>query len=125
MTGDTDKPSTTRERRSFSRVDFQHGITLESASGQVYEGAFNDISLRGMLFHCDGQPGKGEVLSGTLLIGDVAVRLQGRVVHVHPDGHVALQFQELDLESFSHLRRLVAMNMGDADLIDREFFSSL
>ncbi len=43
-------------RRLFSRVDCKHAVTLTGSDGQRYEGYFNNVSLRGMLFVCQDPP---------------------------------------------------------------------
>ena len=113
------------ERRHFSRVDFKHRITLQDQDGFEFEGAFNDVSLRGMLFWCEEWPALGRTLMGTLNLGNVVLRISGKVVSVDRKRGAAIQFFEMDVESFSHLRRLVSLNLGNAELIDKEFFSSL
>lgn len=118
-------PPSVQERRHFSRVDFRHQLTFVSTEGTEYAGAFDDISLKGLLFWSNPLPEKGETLFGFLYLGDVQVYLAGTVIHSHPDRGAAVLFQGLDVDSFSHLRRLVSLNMGDSETIDKEFFSSL
>ncbi|MEO5352363.1 MAG: PilZ domain-containing protein [Magnetococcus sp. XQGC-1] len=113
------------ERRLFSRVDFRHLMTFVGEDGSEYAGAFDDISLKGLLFWSTPLPAKGEKLSGLLQLGDVEIRLAGTVIHSHQNRGAAVLFQSLDVDSFSHLRRLVSLNMGDSETIDKEFFSSL
>lgn len=120
-----DNDSHHHDRRRFSRVDFHHAIDLRNAQGTLYHGAFNDISLRGMLFWSDPLPAAGEELHGALPLGEEKMILAGTVVRSDPGSGAAIRFHDLDVESFSHLRRLVSLNMGDADRIDREFFSTL
>ncbi len=100
-------------------------MTLTGSNGQVYEGAFNDISLKGMLFWSDTLPPADITVQGSLALGEEALRLCGRVLWSHPERGAAIAFQDLDVESFGHLRMLVSLNMGDAEQVDRELFSSL
>ncbi|WP_130472829.1 PilZ domain-containing protein, partial [Candidatus Magnetaquicoccus inordinatus] len=79
MSTDSEASSNPRDRRHFSRVEFRHQLTLASSEGE-YHGAFDDISLRGMLFWSDPLPEKGEEISGTLVLGDIEIRLAGVVV---------------------------------------------
>ena len=113
------------DRRHFSLVDFRHQLILRGEDGSEYSGAFNDISLRGMLFWSEPLPAQGEKLSGILLLGDIEVQIGGIVVHSHAQRGAAIGFQGMDVDSFSHLRRLVSLNMGDSETIDKEFFASL
>lgn len=113
------------QRRVFSRVNFHHEILLTNTENQRFPGAFNDISLRGMLFHGDKLPEVGNIVSGDLRLGDIHLLIQGKVVHSSTGRGAAIQFQNIDLESFSHLRRLVSLNLGDSETIDKEFFDAL
>jgi hypothetical protein len=120
------QPNSNHDRRKFSRIDFHHEVTLVNpASGQAYDGAFNDISLQGMLFHSDPLPKSGDHLQGTLLLGDIEVIISGVVLWSRGEQGAAIRFHDLDLESFSHLRRLVTLNIGDSDRVDHELFSAL
>lgn len=114
-----------KNRRHFSSISFNHQLTLEDRTGRSYPGAFNDVSLKGMLFWSDPLPEQGAILTGALALGDMALHIQGVVVHSYPDRGAAIYFQDMDVESFSHLRRLISLNMGDSETIDKEFFSSL
>ncbi|HAT50626.1 MAG: PilZ domain-containing protein [Nitrospirae bacterium] len=113
------------ERRVFSRVNFNHEILLTNTENQRFRGAFNDISLRGMLFHGDKLPEEGAIVSGDLHLGDIHLMIRGKVVHSSASRGAAIQFQDIDLESFSHLRRLVSLNLGNSETIDKEFFDAL
>jgi hypothetical protein len=114
-----------KNRRLFSRVHYRHKITLSTEDNHSYPGSFDDISLKGMLFHADELPEKGFILHGNLVIGEIEVAIKGEVTNVIQDRGAAIKFLDMDVESFSHLRQLVALNMGDAEVIDDEFFSSL
>lgn len=113
------------DRRQFSRVHFRHELILRGDDGVIYRGAFNDISLKGMLFWSEPPPPEGTLLSGEMPLGEDVLRLQGEVLRVIPGVGTAIRFVEMDVESFSHLRRMVSLNMGDSERIDEEFFSSL
>lgn len=115
----------TQERRLFSRIAFRHQLTLVDEQGTEYPGAFNDISLKGILFWSEPLPEKGETVTGTLHLGDIAIQIVGTITQSHLTRGAAILFQGMDVDSFSHLRRLVSLNMGDSDTIDQEFFDSL
>ncbi|MEO5377527.1 MAG: PilZ domain-containing protein [Magnetococcus sp. DMHC-6] len=118
-------PVKTAERRHFSRIHFQHQLTLKDNKGNLYAGAFNDISLRGMLFWCDSLPPEGAELHGAFPLGEFQLFIRGIVLRTSPNFGAAIQFRDMDVESFSHLRRMIALNVGDPEKIDEEFFSSL
>ncbi|MBF0425909.1 MAG: PilZ domain-containing protein [Magnetococcales bacterium] len=122
---DQNSPASGRERRHFSRVHFQHEITLVGTDGKEYPGAFNDISLKGMLFWSEVLPSPSEVVQGVLPLGEEEMRMRGVVLWSDAQRGAAIRFEEMDVESFSHLRRLVALNADDAAKVDQELFASL
>jgi hypothetical protein len=110
------------ERRRFSRIGFHRpadlGVGRTSTACQVL-----DVSLRGALVEV---PGTFEARAGercTLVIrldaGDVEIRMEAEVAHREPT-RVGVQCVEIDLDSISHLRRLVELNLGDDELLHRE-----
>ncbi|MBF0181212.1 MAG: PilZ domain-containing protein [Magnetococcales bacterium] len=119
------KSGAIHDRRSYSRVYYQHELTLQDGNGVSYRGAFNDVSLKGMLFNSDRLPPKGAKVTGIVHLGSFNMVIKGVVMAVQPDRGAAVRFEEMDVESFSHLRRLVSLNMGDSDIIDEEFFATL
>ena len=112
-------------RRHFSRAEFFHEVILTTDKNEVIPGAFSDISLKGMLFHGKNLPKAGAKITGDLNLGDISLHVVGVVVAANASRGAAIQFQDLDIETFSHLRRLVSLNLGDSETIDREFFATL
>lgn len=91
-----------------------------------------DLSLKGALLTCPAlvegvsSARRGQacqlrlILSGT---GDATVSMDGEIAHVEQIGgqvHVGMRCREIDLDSITHLRRLVELNLGDASALDRE-----
>lgn len=115
------------ERRQFARIAFAAGaelITTQSHLGcQVI-----DISLKGVLLRLPagvrlqaGMPclvklplssrGGGE--------GEVCIAMAGELAHVEGD-HAGVLCRSIDLESITHLRRLIEVNLGDPAAAERE-----
>ena len=126
MSANSSPKSSSHDRRNFSRVDFKHQLNLTSTdNGKIYLGGFIDISLKGMLYIGDVLPPEKHNVTGTLDLGGALVEIKGKVLrHIEGTG-ASILFTELDVESFSHLRRLVSLNAGDAELVDQEFFDSI
>ncbi|AJQ93607.1 PilZ domain-containing protein [Gynuella sunshinyii] len=110
------------DKRRFTRIDHdaQADIIMNRHS---YSGHLLDISLKGVLLNCDhkleglvGQELEVVVQFGSLDHGLVA---QAKCVH-QEDHHIGLEFTSLDLDSASQLRRVIEMNLGSAELMDRE-----
>ena len=51
----------------------------------------------------------------------VVITTQGSIVH-SADGRLGCRFEQVDLDSMIHLRRLMELNLGDADRVRREIY---
>ena len=113
------------QRRRYSRIRFRGSATFQAGPGQWPCGVL-DLSLRGALITATvpevaiGMP----CLLELCLKDDVCVRMEGHIAH-HYANQIGIVCDETDLDSISHLRRLLALNLGDASLLDREFSTLL
>lgn len=113
----------TENRRHFSRIRFQAAASLSFASGEVVPVEVADLSLKGALVRPLADPYIQVGSSGQLAIrlDDDASRIDMAVTVVHHQGALyGLACTEIDLDSVTHLRRLVALNAGDDALAERE-----
>ncbi len=116
-------------RRQFSRIEFDAQTFLKS-DGESLPVQLVDVSLRGALIalpaelqeaFADGAHHK--VTLEILLAGHAQeIRMECEVAHREAD-HLGLKCLHIDLDSVSHLRRLVELNLGDSTLLDRELAS--
>lgn len=110
-------------RRRFSRIPFQSQARLFLPDGE-YAVEVLDLSLQGALI----APTKAMYVTvgsnGTLKISlndaVTTIRMAVTVVH-HMGNSYGLACREIDLDSVTHLRRLVELNLGDEALAEREF----
>ena len=115
------------EHRHFSRIQFHHGahITIGGFSDacQVI-----DLSLKGALLRPAGsvavQAGADCLLELVLDDGVSRVRMAGQIAHSEA-GRIGMVCRSIDLDSITHLRRLIELNLGDATLLEREFAALL
>ncbi|MFB6356861.1 MAG: PilZ domain-containing protein [bacterium] len=112
-----------QDRRNFERVSFEKEIHARlPETGEEFETKVLDISLKGLLV---AQPRDVEIDSENtvnieiLLSDELTVSLTGEVVHV-AEGEMGIKWTEIDDESMSHLRRILELNLGDAEEIRRE-----
>lgn len=112
------------ERRAFWRAVFRSPVRLTSAA-RVVSAQLLDISLKGALLETDGawqgKPGDNCRLALELAPGTV-IAMEAEVMHVE-GSQLGLCCTSIDVDSITHLRRLVELNSGDATLLDREFSS--
>ncbi len=82
-----------------------------------------DLSLKGALLNL---PGAAELtlslpclLKVQLNDQTTVISMAGELAHVEGE-HAGFLCRSIDLESITHLRRLIEMNLGDASLVERE-----
>jgi hypothetical protein len=110
------------ERRRFSRITFHRPARLE-VGGADATCEVIDVSLKGALVEVPvtfgGRGGERCVLTIRLDAGDTVIRMEGEIAH--RQGTLAgIRCTDIDLDSISHLRRLVELNIGDESVLHRE-----
>ena len=111
------------ERRRFSRIPFRSAsVSVPTASG-VVQTSLLDISLNGALVRRDAewQVSSGDVAEIRIRLpgADFEIAMRSTAVHVMDD-RVGLRCDQIDVESMSHVRRLVELNLGDVEKAERE-----
>lgn len=112
------------EKRDYQRVPFKCDSQVNIVD-QNYPSELLDISLRGVLLEIDTAPeiGLGSLCQLDIAFASCDVHLQFDATLVHREkNHYGFRIESLDLDSLTHLRRLLELNFGDADEINREFF---
>lgn len=114
-------PATNPEHRHFHRIahDAPALIALEDSS---LAARTLDLSLRGCLLEIDpalalgiGAPYPIEIH----LSDDVRIAMRGILIH-RRERRAGFECEHIDLDSISTLRRLVELNLGDPELLDRD-----
>lgn len=113
-------------RRQFWRAAFRSLVRLTTHGGLSYAHLV-DVSLRGALVEVrddwNGTIGDDCLLQLDLAPGS-AISMWARVSHI-AGRHVGLHCSSIDLDSITHLRRLVELNAGDPALLERELTALL
>ena len=82
-----------------------------------------DLSLKGALLRLPAgtaaTPGMPCLLKVQLSDLETGIAMAGELAHVEGD-HAGVLCRSIDIESITHLRRLIEMNLGDASLLDRD-----
>lgn len=116
-----DISDTQDERRTFSRISFDADTYL-CQDDRRWHAELIDISLNGVLVKLpddwDGDPTQDTAVY-IHLGGDIAINMITHLSH-QSEGRAGFECDHIDLESISHLRRLVELNLGDTDLLERE-----
>jgi PilZ domain-containing protein len=110
------------ERRRFSRIVFHRPAELDVRVARV-TCEVTDVSFRGALVEVPRslrtQAGAKCTLTIRLDAGDAVIRMEGEIAH-REGTLVGVRCLEIDLDSMSHLRRLVELNVGDEAILHRE-----
>ena len=110
------------ERRHYARIAFHSPAQLVSAAGTL-DVVVLDLSLKGALVRLPtgAAPQTGATCQLHVRLDEMneQISMETRVTHVE-DHHAGLLCRVIDLDSVTHLRRLVELNLGDPQLLERE-----
>ena len=120
----TTAPSTapTNGLRHFSRIPFQAQVTLY-LHDRALPAQLMDIAFKGALVQTTAPQALALKEKCRLVIpladGDASIEMEGKVAHLEGN-NVGIECQEIDISSLTELRRLIELNTGDAELMNRE-----
>ncbi len=121
--------SSAQQKRRFSRIPFNAVAHINTEDGdQFLNCQVLDISLHGVLIERPGQwqadlhqPCYIDLL---LQDGQVVIEMQAVVANIDA-AYIGFECREIDLDSMTHLKRLVELNLGDEALLHRELSTLL
>ncbi|MFZ5621619.1 MAG: FHA domain-containing protein [Pseudomonadota bacterium] len=119
-----DGAAATEGQRRFTRIPFDAEAVLER-DGRECPCTVVDLSLKGALIERPEawEGTKGEDCTLVLALGeDAQIRMDAKVAHIE-EGQIGLSCRDIDLDSITHLRRLVELNLGDPALLERELMA--
>ena len=100
------------EKRKFSRIFFPMEVRLEGA-GIALNGAVRDLSVKSLFVVTEQRPPVGALVAVRLCPQGWELRkallLQGEIIRMETEG-VVVDFREMSMETFQHLRNLVMYN---------------
>lgn len=121
------KKTVTDDRRRYSRIAFNAVGRLSLAERDIAVHVL-DLSLKGALVHTRDEVQVSVGVACALHVdldelGD-QISMHGTVTHV-AGRQAGLTCRGIDIDSATHLRRLVELNLGSDDLLDRELSTLL
>lgn len=114
-------PDRIQDRRRFQRIPFEADVELLRGERR-WSVPLHDLSLKGLLVDRpdDWDAPVGALIQANLrLASDVEMRMLVSLAH-EKDGLLGFYCREIDLDSLTHLRRLIELNLGDSELLERE-----
>jgi hypothetical protein len=113
--------------RQFSRVRFQVGATVISAEKRI-QGTVENLSMHGMFLVTDQQLPINAAVEITIALSgvtpEIAITVNGKVRRIAPNG-IGFDFERMDLDSYTHLKNIIAYNLSDADKVMEEIHQSI
>ncbi len=117
-------PEPTTDLRHFHRIVFKTDGVL-TGNGKTWPCAILDLSLKGCLLRFNDVWLEDEAQTFLLTITlseDVAIQMELQMSHVIGNT-VGFKCIHIDLESISNLRRLVELNLGDSQILERDLLA--
>lgn len=112
---------TANDRRRFQRIAFD-APTQIAQGDQRWTAELHDVSLKGLLVKrpVNWNGDSNQPFEATLsLADDTQVKMDVLLTRTQDD-LLGFACRHIDLDSISHLRRLVELNLGDESLLERE-----
>ena len=113
--------------RKFSRVPF-HVIATATVEGRSFQGKVSNLSMNGLFLETPERLPDGEAADLIITLEgtdpEIAVSFLGRVCRITEEG-IGFTFEKIDLDSYTHLRNIIAYNMADAEKVMDEIFTDI
>ncbi len=111
------------EQRKYRRINFQTEADISIAE-TLHRCELVDLALQGALFKSEIDlpltSGERYNLTITLPETNLILNFNGELIH-HRGQFYGFIFLAEDVVTMGHLRRLLELNIGDGDEVDREF----
>ena len=113
--------------RKFSRVAF-HVVATVTAGSRSFQGAVSDLSMNGLFLETSERLPEGDAVEIMIALAgtepELRVAFSGRVARLTETG-IGFHFEKVDLDSYTHLKNIIAYNMADPDKVMEEIYSSI
>jgi hypothetical protein len=114
-----------QEKREFLRVPFTTEVEVRTADRTFGSSSGINISLNGLkLATAQPVPEEGSPCSAKIILRafehQVIIEAHGRIAR-SGQGTLAVEFMDLDLDSYLHLRQLIICNADDSGRAEQEF----
>ncbi len=109
------------EKRNFHRILYNAKANI-SANDQVWDCDVLDLSLNGCLLHFASpwqQEPENLYTLNLRLSDDIEIKME--LIKTHSsENNVGFKCKRIDIDSISQLRRMVELNIGDSEILERD-----
>jgi len=113
--------------RKFSRVPF-HVVAMVTAGSRRFQGAVANLSMNGLFVETSERLPEGTAVEIEITLAgtepELRVVFSGRTARLTETG-IGFQFEKVDLDSYTHLKNIIAYNMADPDKVMEEIYSNI
>jgi c-di-GMP-binding flagellar brake protein YcgR len=113
--------------RKFSRVNFKVDTTVKTAERQ-FRGDVKDLSMSGMFMLTGERLQMSEPVDISIILTgtspEIEISFSGEVSRIDENG-IGFTFKKMDLDSYTHLKNIVAYNIDDAEKVIEEIHLSI
>jgi len=110
------------EKRKYRRVSFHVMATVQAGNINA-SGMVDNLSMKGMFLNTKESLPNGSLLDISIILSGtsslLSIKAKGLAVR-QTDLGIAIEFREMDLDSFVHLKSVVALNTDDPDAFYEE-----
>lgn len=117
-------PIENADNRHFHRILYAGEATL-SCEKKTWNCKIIDLSLKGCLlgFELPWQEDPEKLYTLTLKLSeDIQIKMELSAAHI-VENKVGFKCKHIDIDSISELRRLVELNLGSSDLLERDLLA--
>ena len=111
------------EKRNFHRITFQTKAIVRSKDDTVI-GIVENMSLDGIFLKTPEKLNLNRLVKIELLItgtsSQLSILLDGKIMR-HENVGMAIQFRNIDMDAFFHLKNLISYNTNQMDTLEDEF----
>lgn len=113
--------------RKFSRVSFKVAASIQFTD-RVFTGDVENLSMSGMFLVTEERLQLNDAVGITIILTgtdpEVSVSFDGKVSRIIDNG-MAFTFEKIDLDSYTHLKNIIAYNIDDAEKVMEEIYQSI
>ena len=116
--------STENEKRQFHRIFYNAKASLE-ANNKTWDCEIIDLCLNGCLLHftTPWQQNLDDIFTLKLTLSeDTEIKMDLKQAHAEAN-NVGFKCEQIDIDSISQLRRMVELNLGDSEILERDLSS--
>lgn len=115
------------ETRKFSRVSFRVAAHIQTGE-RSFSGEVENLSMSGMFLITEERLQLNDTVGITIVLTgtdpEISVGFDGRVSRIIENG-MAFTFEKIDLDSYTHLKNIVAYNIDDAEKVMEEIYQAI